>query len=437
MTRLSRTARTATDGTSVQVEVWAVIDAQDVAAGTLHAHRRRGSESATFAYAPQYLSNSAAYALDPALPLSSGSYQTPAGKPMFGAFRDCAPDRWGRTLVDRREAALAREQGRTARSLGEIDYLLGVRDDLRQGALRFRDPAKPGHDDDIRPFLAVATMGVSALTDLPVLLDLADRADRNTAGLPDLQRLIRIGSSLGGARPKAHVIDANGRVAIAKFPSPSQDTWNVMRWEKVALDLAKDAGIDVPPSRVLNLAGRSVLVVDRFDRTAARDRVGYVSAMTMLEASDGDERSYLEIAEVLETASNRSTADLHQLWRRIVFSVLISNTDDHLRNHGFLHQRADVWRLAPAFDLNPNPAPGTKYLSTAIDTADTEARLDTALAVAADYFRLSDERARSVVREIGAVVGRWRETAAGHGLSSPEITAMAPAFAALDDIDDL
>lgn len=350
-------------GASARVEVWVVIDARDVQAGILYSHRRRESESATFTYTSQYLGNSAAYGLDPALPLSTGAFQSPAfqspaGKAMFGAFSDCAPDRWGRTLVDRREAALAREQHRTARSLGEIDYLLGVRDDLRQGALRFREPGNASQDST-GAFLAVETKGVPAVTDLPTLLDLADRAERDEVDLPDLQRLIQVGSSLGGARPKAHVIDNNGRIAIAKFPSASGDTWNVMRWEKVALEMAKEAGIEVPTSQLLDLAGRSVLIVDRFDRTESRDRIGYVSAMTMLEARDGDERSYLEIAETLETVSDQATADLHQLWRRIVFSVLISNTDDHLRNHGFLHQRADVWRLAPAFDLNPNPAPGT------------------------------------------------------------------------------
>jgi hypothetical protein len=157
-----------------------------------------------------------------------------------------------------------------------------------------------------------------------VLLDLAQRAEADTADLPDLQRLVRIGSSLGGARPEAHVRKADGRIAIAKFPSASHDTWNVMTWEKVALDLAVQAGIEVPSSMLLNLAGRSVLILDRFDRTAAGERVGYVSAMTKLEASDGDQRSYLDIAEVIERVSTSATEELHQLWRRIVFSIMIS-----------------------------------------------------------------------------------------------------------------
>ncbi|MBI3687145.1 MAG: type II toxin-antitoxin system HipA family toxin [Actinobacteria bacterium] len=406
------------------VTVYVALDGHDVLAGTLYSHRRRGTESATYAYAPTYLATPGAYALDPELPLTSGTHQTRVGRALFGALTDSAPDRWGRTLVTRREAALARVEGRAPRALAEIDYLLGVRDDLRQGALRFRVGTGP--------FLADDDAGVPALTDLPALLELAARADSDTADLPDLQRLVRVGSSLGGARPKAHVLDRNGRVAIAKFPSANHDTWNVMAWEKVALDLAERAGIDVPPSRLLHLAGRSVLIVDRFDRDSTGHRIGYVSAMTMLEASDGEQRSYLEIAEVVETASVRATEELRQLWRRIVFSVLISNTDDHLRNHGFLHERGDVWRLAPAFDLNPNPAPGPKYLSTAIDDISDTASLASALAVA-EHFRLSDTQARAALREVGVAVSGWREVAGQHGLTPSEIAAMESAFTAGDD----
>ena len=332
--------------------------------------------------------------------------------------------RWGRSLIRRREAAQARDEGREPRSLGEVDYLLGVRDDLRQGALRFR------RSDG--PFEAVEDRGVPTLTDLPELLALAARAERGTADLPDLQRLIRVGSSLGGARPKAHVRDANGNLAIAKFPSAAHDTWNVMAWEKVALELAAQAGITVPATTLLNLAGRSVLVVDRFDRTRDADggpvgRVGYVSAMTMLQSTDGEQGSYLEIAEAIEERSSQATADLRQLWRRIVFSILISNTDDHLRNHGFLHEGGDSWRLSPVFDVNPNPDPGAKHLSTAIDLGDDTANISLALSVA-DYFRLSAEEANIVVAQVQAAVSRWATVARQHGLSSQEITAMSLAF---------
>ena len=408
------------------VEVWASIGGVDVRAGTLYSHRRRGgsTESASFTYLDEYIANPRAYSLEPGLPLAAGAHQSAIGQAMFGAFGDCAPDRWGRSLIRRREAAQARDEGREPRSLGEVDYLLGVRDDLRQGALRFR------RSDG--PFEAVEDRGVPTLTDLPELLALAARAERGTADLPDLQRLIRVGSSLGGARPKAHVRDANGNLAIAKFPSAAHDTWNVMAWEKVALELAAQAGITVPATTLLNLAGRSVLVVDRFDRTRDADggpvgRVGYVSAMTMLQSTDGEQGSYLEIAEAIEERSSQATADLRQLWRRIVFSILISNTDDHLRNHGFLHEGGDSWRLSPVFDVNPNPDPGAKHLSTAIDLGDDTANISLALSVA-DYFRLSAEEANIVVAQVQAAVSRWAPVARQHGLSSQEITAMSLAF---------
>jgi serine/threonine-protein kinase HipA len=305
------------------------------------------------------------------------------------------------------------------RSMSEVDLLLGVRDDLRQGALRFRLGEQS-------PFLATEESGVPALTDLPALLHIAARAERDTADYEDLKRLVRAGSSLGGARPKAHVLDAAGRVAIAKFPSDSSDTWNVMAWEKVALDLARDAGVTVPDSELIRIEDRNVLVIDRFDRHGTA-RIGYASAMTMLEASDGDQRSYLEIAEVIEQRSTAVAAELRQLWRRIAFSILISNTDDHLRNHGFLHERGDSWMLSPAFDLNPNPQPGSKDLSTAIDYTDTRASVDALMSVAA-YFRLDAGDALEVLAEVTRAVTRWRTVARSHGLLQQDLDAMEPAF---------
>jgi len=185
-----------------------------------------------------------------------------------------------------------------------------------------------------------------------------------------LALLLHAGSSLGGARPKAHVRMDSGRVAIAKFPSAS-DEWNVMAWEKTALDLAAAAGIRTPVNHLVSVAGGAVLVIDRFDRVDDGRRRGYMSAMTALEATDGDVRSYVDIAEILEEQALEVTAELAQLWRRVAFSILISNTDDRLRNHALLHVRGNSWTLSPAFDLNPNPATGPKYLSTAIgdDTA--------------------------------------------------------------------
>lgn len=405
---------------TTEAEVSVSIVGEDVAAGRLYAHRRRGVESATFVYDESYLRHSGAYPLDPALPLVSGSLQTPTGLPLFNAFTDSAPDRWGRNLIVRNERTRASLSGNRSRSLGEVDFLLGARDDVRQGALRFRDPQTGA-------FLADTKVGVPAATNLPELLEIAARVETETAGAAELARLVQAGSSLGGARPKTHVLATGGVLAIAKFPSVSADTWDVMAWEKVALDLAEAAGIQVPRSDLIDFAGRAVLILHRFDRTADNQRIGYRSALTMLEARDGDQRSYLDIGEVIEEQSPFATRDLSQLWRRMVFNVLISNTDDHLRNHAFLHTDKASWRLSPAFDLNPNPDPGPKYLSTAIDEFETAAKVDLLLDVI-PYFRLDTDAAVAVVSDVVGAIAGWKATAGRVGISRHEIERMEPAF---------
>lgn len=411
---------------SQEIDVWVGEGGVDVRAGRCYSRRRRGAESASFAYDEGYLARPEAYPLDPVLPLVSGTQHTALELPLFGAFGDSAPDRWGRSLIQRAERSRAREAGTAARDIAEIDYLLGVRDDLRQGALRFSHG-----DDDV--FLAPDSTGVPALADLGELLDLATKAENDRAGYEELSRLVRAGSSLGGARPKAHVRGADGRLAIAKFPSANSDTWNVMAWEKVALELARAAGVVVPASRLVRVARRHVLVIDRFDRSSDGHRIGYASAMTMLEARDGEQRSYLEIAEVIEEKASSATADLQQLWRRMALSILISNTDDHLRNHGFLHTGGGAWNLAPAFDLNPNPQPGPTYLSTAIDQSETLASVDLLVEVA-DCFRVAPVDARRVLDEVAAAVLPWRDVARRHGLDAREIADMAPAFETVEAV---
>lgn len=398
-------------------QVWVDIDGRSVRAGQLYSHRRRSAESASFAYETSYLADPRAYALDPLLPLVSGTLQTPVNHKMFGAFSDSCPDRWGQRLIERTEAhRVATEGGGTARSVGQFDLLLRVRDDLRQGAIRYA-----GGD----AFQADDVTGVPAMTDLPSLLSAADAVNDGGDDPQSLALLLRAASSLGGARPKAHVRDNNGRIAIAKFPSPS-DAWNVMAWEATALDLAALAGIAVPVHHLENIGGRSVFIVNRFDRTSDGRRRGYMSAMTLLEATDGETRSYVDIAEMLEERTVEVTLELRQLWRRVVFSILVSNTDDHLRNHALLHVRGDSWTLSPAFDLNPNPSPGIKHLSTAID-GDTVADLRDALAVA-PLFRLHHAQALAVLGEIRDAVRQWSQVAARHGLGKSDQAAMAPAF---------
>lgn len=401
------------------VDVIVQIAAVDILAGRLWSHRRGRSESATFRYEQDYLAHPDAYELDPALPLSMGSHQTPADRATFGAFSDCAPDRWGRRLIGRAEKKSARREGRPERSFGEFDLLLGVRDDLRQGALRFRDA-------DRKAYFADEVSGVPSLLELPVLLSAADRIERDEANEEELQTLLRGGSSLGGARPKAHVLDRDGRIAIAKFPSSGSDEWDVMRWEAAALELARSSGITVPDWHLHEIDGRAVLIVDRFDRRSGC-RVGYVSAMTLLEAADGEPGSYLEIADAITEHSPSPDEDLRELWRRIVFSVLISNTDDHLRNHGFVRSSTAGWSLSPAFDLNPDPSPGPKHLSTAIDFDDDRARLDTLLEVA-EEFRLSADEAHEIVRGVSMATSEWRSAAEKFGLDQQAIEELSSAF---------
>ncbi len=400
----------------VEVEVHAQVGGRDEFVGRLYCHRRRGVESATFHYDHSWLASPDAYALEPLLPLRSGSFQTAAGLALFGCFCDSAPDRWGRALIRR---AQARHAIGAARSVGDGDFLLGVRDDARQGALRFRIPGESG-------FVADAQTGVPHLIELPRLLDASARLERDGADDDDLALLLRAGSSLGGARPKAHVVTSGGRLAIAKFPSAVADDWDVMAWERVCLVLAERAGIRVPGSDLLAVAGRRVLILERFDRDGDR-RIGFVSAMTVLEARDGDVRSYLEIAEMIESFSPSPTAELRELWSRVAFSILVSNTDDHLRNHGFLHTGRGGWVLSPAFDINPNPDGGPKYLSTAIDLDDTAASIETLLGVA-PHFRLDDDAARRVLGAVERAVSGWRSTAAAVGIADAEIEQMETAF---------
>jgi len=398
-----------------EVEVVVQIAGEDLLAGRLWSHRRRGIESATFSYTPEYVAHDDAYELDPMLRLSVGAQQTPGDHAMFAAFSDCAPDRWGRRLI----AWSAFGEQDAQRSFGEIDYLLGVRDDLRQGALRFRDPVAGR-------YLAEEATGVPALVELSALLGAAERLERDEASEDELRALLRGGSSLGGARPKAHVLDSTGNIAIAKFPSNASDRWDVIRWEAVALQLARAARIRVGDSTLHVIDEKPVLIVDRFDRNGAL-RIGYVSAMTMLEVSDGARGSYLEMADVIERHSPNAREDLRELWRRIAFSILICNTDDHLRNHGFLRTSSAGWTLSPAFDLNPDPSPGLKRLSTAIDLDDTTASVTTLMNVAS-YFRLDGEAARQVLAEVIAAVGKWRTIAERVGLARAVVEQMAPAF---------
>jgi serine/threonine-protein kinase HipA len=385
--------------------------------GRLWARNRKGKESATFEYDAAWLANPLRFALEPALTLGTGPHHTAARRLIFGAIGDSAPDRWGRALIQRDERRKAREEKCAPHTLLEVDYLLGVGDIARQGALRFAEN-KSG------PFLATGVQ-IPPLLQLPALLGAAMRLSEDGDSDADLRLLLAPGSSLGGARPKASVLDKEGQLTIAKFPQHG-DLIPVSLWEAVALKLAAQAGIPTPDWRIEKVADRDVLLLHRFDRRGTT-RIPFLSAMSLLNAADNEPHSYMEIADALRQYGAKADEDCAQLWRRIVFSILISNSDDHLRNHGFLYEAAG-WRLSPAYDMNPVPADiKPRILSTAIDEEDGTASLELAFAVAA-HFGVKPEKAKQIIREVRAAVALWRKTAAATGLSKNEIDRMASAF---------
>ena len=388
--------------------------------GRLWWRSRKGRESASFEYDPGWLEHPERFALEPALALTLGPFHTAPGRSLFGAVGDSTPDRWGRLLMRRAERRRARQEGRAPRALSEADVLLRVDDEARQGALRFST-------ETTGPFLAEPGLSrIPPLVELPRLLVGAERVADDEENDDDIRLLLGPGSSLGGARPKASVRDADGRLCIAKFPH-SQDEVDVILWEGIALALAEESGIDVPERRIETVAGKRVLIVRRFDRRAEH-RVPFLSAMSMLGATDREPRSYPEIAAALQRHGAAAPHDLHQLWRRVVFNVLISNADDHLRNHGFLYEDHRGWRLSPAYDLNPVPTDiRPRVLSTSIAAHDPTASLDLALGTAGHY-RLGLNEARTIAREVANAVVQWRATARRLGAARQDIDRMASAF---------
>ncbi|MEQ1603416.1 MAG: type II toxin-antitoxin system HipA family toxin [Pyrinomonadaceae bacterium] len=403
---------------SRQIYVSIALGNENHPVGRLWCHYRKGRESASFEYDESWLGHKERFALEPALALTAGSFHTDWN--IFGSVGDSAPDRWGRILMRRAESQRARTAGETPRTLGEADFLLGVSDEARQGALRFSDApdgeylAPEGH----RP--------IPPLVDLPQLLSATERFLDDEENSEDLRILLAPGSSLGGARPKASVRDNDGQLAIAKFPHKNDED-NVVVWEAVVLNLAERAGLSLSPSRLLDISGKPVLLVRRFDREE-KIRLPFLSAMSMLQAKDNEPRSYLEIADALRQYGAEPSEDLAQLWRRMVFSILISNTDDHLRNHAFIYERYKGWRLSPAYDMNPTPVEiKPRILTTNIDLDNGTASLDLALSVVAD-FRLSIDDAKGIIKEVGLAVSDWRNAAQDHNLNRNEIDRMASAF---------
>ncbi|MCB0891055.1 MAG: type II toxin-antitoxin system HipA family toxin [Propionibacteriaceae bacterium] len=393
------------------VEVFVDRAGEPVLVGQAHVTRARGQVSTTFLYDPGYLSGDGT-SIDPTLPLVMGA-QHQAG--LVSAFADSAPDRWGRNLIEKAERVRARDEGRAPRRLDDLDFLLGVSDDTRQGALRYRLTGSTA-------FLGKPAT-VPRLVSLPELLRASDEVDSDEDSSRAVKQLLDTGTTgLGGARPKASVRLEDGSLAIGKFPHGS-DQWDVMAWEATALDLLEAAGIRVPLRRLARVGERSVLILRRFDRTGDGHRVAYISAMTALSAADGEHRDYAELAEAMRDLSWSPRADHHELFDRVVASVAFGNTDDHLRNHGFLADRGS-WTLSPVFDVNPNPDP-QRARSTSIMGADAPPDEAEALLALAEECGLSPAHARERMTRVAGAVSGWRDAARRNGIREQEITMMA------------
>lgn len=411
------------------IEVWADWRGLPAATqvGVLHASVVRGKEVFGFEYQRGWLDGERALAIDPGLRLARGPQYPSEGRDNFGVFLDSSPDRWGRTLLRRREAQLARVERRPERTLLESDFLLGVYDGHRLGGLRFRIDGGPFLDDNTE----LASPPWTSLRELEQASLHLERAgaERDPKYAAWLRLLIAPGRSLGGARPKASVIDQRGQLWIAKFPSAG-DVDDIGAWESVVHALASKAGVTTPEARRQRFGSRHhTFLSRRFDRDVQRARFHVASAMTMLGRRDGEDgASYLDLAAVLIQRGAHPTRDLEQLWRRIVFFACVSNVDDHLRNHAFVLE-ADGWSLAPAYDMNP-VATGD---GLALNISETDNRQDLELIRAvAKHFRIKIRRADEVIAEVSSAVRRWRSTAKAAGLARAAQDRMASAFRLTD-----
>ena len=393
--------------------------------GTLYVDGGRGKQVVSFEYDEEWLRDlTNNVSLDPDLGMFKGRQYAPADKLMFGVFEDSCPDRWGRLLMKRREAIIAKREERKPRTLTEADFLIGVYDETRMGGLRF-SASKGGAflSDD-------KELATPPWTTLRKLESASLAFEKNDDGMEEkwLKQLVAPGSSLGGARPKASVLAPDGSLWIAKFPSKNDDI-NVGAWEMVVHDLAKLCNLNVPDAKLENFSKTgSTFLTKRFDRDGNR-RIHFASAMTLLGKKDGanatEGSSYLDIASIIRQNSVSPKKDLLELWRRMVFNMAVSNTDDHLRNHGFIMEK-EGWILSPLYDVNPNIYGDT--LSLNVDSDNNLIDFHLALSVA-ELYGLTNEQALEELKEIKNIVeSNWRRLAKDYGLSRSEIEGMEPAF---------
>lgn len=392
-------------------------------AGTLRPSFQGGRSlaSSSFEYTPEYLRSRTAAPLSPDLPLATGRIFTPANKTLFGAFSDASPDEWGQKVIEANRANLRKKNPELPRAIGEFDYLMGVSDATRMGDIRLRFPSGPWQAPDA---------GVADIHNLERIVKVAARYENDEATDEDIAYLNDIATSPGGARPKANVLTKKGRLAIAKLPHSKDGDLDVEAWEAVALTVAKSVNIQTPEFRLVQTPNeKSVLVLERFDRSEPHVRRGFISGATALGigANDTGSRTYEDFADAIGSLSTHPGADLREMYSRVALTVLMNNVDDHWRNHGFLRDKKG-WRLAPAFDINPSPRHGS-INSRAINADDDPRKRDirNLLSSSATYGLSSAEAATSIFSIATAIEG-WRDVAASFRLSAPQAALMSGAF---------
>ncbi len=394
--------------------------------GILRAEKSRGEEVFSFEYSESWLKSGYAQEIDPDLRLYAGPQYVTDEKSNFGLFLDSSPDRWGRMLMERREAIISRQTKQAKKRLTESDFLLGVNDETRMGALRFKldedGDFLSNQDHKVPPFARIRALEQASLR----VED--DDFFEDKEAQKWLMMLMAPGSSLGGARPKASVIDPSGHLWIAKFPSKNDDK-NSGAWEFIVNQMAHELGINVATAQAKIYSQKQhTFLTKRFDRTSDNRRIHFASAMSLLGYKDGynykEGGSYLELVELIEQYGAEPNADIRELWRRIVFSVAISNTDDHLRNHGFLLSKTG-WRLSPAYDINPTE----KGIGLSLNISEDDNSLDFDLCMEViDYFRWKEKEAKDFINQTKEIVSQWKERANQMNISNQELTFIESAF---------
>ena len=391
--------------------------------GVLAAHQGKGRKTFSFSYDEKWLETEKPFLFDPDITWNKGQ-QFPIGKSDFGIFNDAMPDTWGRSLMKRREAQIAKEENRTAKNLHDLDFLLGVNDESRMGGLRFKLQEKESflNNDKAQP-----TPPWSSVRELQHGISLIESNKDNKEVRKWLSILLAPGSSLGGARPKANIMDEKGNLWIAKFPT-KEDTSDKGAWEFLAYKLAIRAGIEMAECKIEKISGKHhTFFTKRFDRIKNK-RIHFASAMTMTANNEDtikeSDPSYLDIAEFIQFNESNNKQELHQLWRRMVFNIAISNTDDHLRNHGFILNK-NGWKLSPAYDINPSI--DKDGLSLNIDANNNSLDFDLAKSVG-EYFQLKEKQMDDILKEIKAAIKNWKTEATKFGISKTEIALMSSAF---------